>query len=89
MYFLAEAASDFVEDVRLLQVALNTVMGKTIVTPDGAWGPRTRRAVDQFQRTYGLPLEGDLAAQLNTVSMVLRAAAAEEKREQQQAATPK
>ena len=30
-----------------------------------------------FQRQYGLPLDGDIADQLNTVSMVLKAAAAE------------
>ena len=44
------------------------------------WGPRTREAVDTFQKTYGLPLEGDVAEQLNTVSSVLRAAAAAEAR---------
>lgn len=64
------------EDVRLLQVALNTVMGKQLVKTDGAWGPRTREAVDIFQRTYGLPLEGDVAEQLNAVGQVLRQAAA-------------
>ena len=68
------------EDVRLLQLALNTVMGNGRVKPDGVWGPRTREAVDTFQKTYGLPLEGDVAEQLNTVSSVLRAAAAAEAR---------
>ena len=62
------------------QLALNTVMGNGRVKPDGVWGPRTREAVDTFQKTYGLPLEGDVAEQLNTVSSVLRAAAAAEAR---------
>ena len=50
-------------------------MGKPVVSPDGVWGPRTRKAVDDFQRAYGLPLEGDVAAQLAIVTKVLKGAA--------------
>ena len=66
------------EGVRLLQLALNTVIGTQTVKPDGVWGPRTREAVDVFQKRFGLPLEGDVAEQLNTVSQVLKLAAAAE-----------
>ena len=69
------------EDVRLLQLALNTVMGKQVVTTDGVWGPRTRGAIEDFQRAYGLPLEGDVAAQLNTINTILKAAPSEAKAE--------
>ena len=69
------------EEVRLLQLALNVVMGKQVVTTDGVWGPRTRKAVEDFQRFYGLPLEGDVAAQLNTINTILKAAPNEAKAE--------
>ena len=67
------------EDVRLLQVALNAVMGKQVVTADGVWGPRTMEAIEQFQRRFGLPLGGDVQQHLSTVSMMLKAATAEAK----------
>ena len=66
------------DNVRLLQISLNQVMGRQIINPDGKWGPKTREAVSQFQELYGMPLGGDLAEQMKTVSMVLRAVAAEE-----------
>ena len=62
------------EGVRLLQLALNTVIGTQTVKPDGVWGPRTRQAVQDFQSQYGMPLNGDVAEQLRTVSSVLRSA---------------
>lgn len=68
------------EDVKLLQISLNQVMGEiggVTIKPDGVWGPKTRRAIEEFQTLYGMPLGGDLAEQLKTVSMVLRAAATE------------
>ena len=53
------------------------VMGRKMINPDGIWGPKTRRAVDEFQQMYGLPLGGDVAEQVKTVSAVLHAVAAE------------
>ena len=47
-------------------------MGKQVITPDGVFGPRTRAAIEEFQRVFGMPLGGDLAEQLNTVSQALR-----------------
>ena len=38
-------------------------------------GAQTRRAVDEFQQMFGLPLGGDVAEQVKTVSMVLHAVA--------------
>ena len=69
---------DYDENVKLLQISLNQVMGHKVVNPDGVWGPKTRRAVDEFQSLYGFPLGGDVAEQLKIISMVLRAAAAAE-----------
>lgn len=53
-------------------------MGRKMINPDGIWGPKTRRAVDEFQQMFGLPLGGDVAEQVKTVSMVLHAVAAED-----------
>ena len=69
--------------MRLLQLALNAVMGNEAVRPDGVWGPRTRDAIEQFQQRFGLPLGGDVAEQLKTVRMVLMAAAADSRRQRE------
>ena len=67
------------DQIKLLQLSLNHVMGKHMVKPDGVYGPYTRRAIEDFQRTYGMPLHGDVAEQLNTVAAVMRNAPAEER----------
>ena len=62
-------------------MSLNQVLamyGGTLVKPDGVWGPKTRKAIDEFQTQFGLPLGGDLAEQLRTVSTVIKQAAAAE-----------
>ena len=63
------------EQVKLLQLCLNHVMGKQVVRPDGVFGSYTRRAIEDFQRMYGMPVAGDLAEQLNTVATVMRGGA--------------
>ena len=63
------------EQVKLLQLCLNHVMGKQVVRPDGVFGSYTRRAIEDFQRRYGMPVAGDLAEQLNTVATVMRGGA--------------
>ena len=63
------------EDIKLLQLFLNEVMGRELVKPDGVYGPRTRQAVLDFQSRFGMPLGGDVAEQLHTVRSVLHRAA--------------
>ena len=63
------------EDIKLLQLFLNEVMGRELVKPDGVYGPRTRQAVLDFQSRFGMPLGGDVAEQLRTVRSVLHRAA--------------
>ena len=69
------------DQVRILQLSLNQVLGRQFVKPDGVYGPKTRAAIEQFQADFGLPLGGDVAEQLKVVNMTLRAAAAEAKRD--------
>jgi peptidoglycan hydrolase-like protein with peptidoglycan-binding domain len=59
--------------IKLLQLVLNQVMRREVVTVDGVYGPRTRTAIDDFQKLFGLPVDGDVAAQLKTVAQALRA----------------
>ena len=63
------------EDIKLLQLFLNEVMGRELVSSDGVYGPRTRQAVLDFQSRFGMPLGGDVAEQLHTVRSVLHRAA--------------
>jgi len=63
------------EDIKMLQLFLNEVMGRELVKPDGVYGPRTRQAVLDFQSRFGMPLGGDVAEQLRTVRSVLHRAA--------------
>ena len=63
------------EDIKLLQLFLNEVMGRELVSSDGVYGPRTRQAVLDFQSRFGMPLGGDVAEQLRTVRSVLHRAA--------------
>lgn len=60
--------------VTLLQLSLNQLYGKEVVKPDGVYGPRTQRAAEDFQQLFGMPLNGDVNEQLQTVSRVLRGA---------------
>jgi len=55
------------DDVKQLQTALDK-LGFNVGTIDGIYGPRTAMAVRQFQRTYGLGVDGN--AGRNTVSKV-------------------
>lgn len=48
--------------IRQLQRAL-TMLGFDVGTPDGIWGPRTRRAVRTFQRQHDLEPDGLVGAQ--------------------------
>jgi peptidoglycan hydrolase-like protein with peptidoglycan-binding domain len=54
------------DDVRLLQeylAAISTVFPRIpALTPDGAFGPRTRDAVIAFQEEFGLPINGRVGA---------------------------
>ena len=63
---------------RCCHLQVLAMYGGTPVKPDGVWGPKTRRAIDEFQTQFGLPLGGDLAEQLRTVSTVIKQAAAAE-----------
>lgn len=45
----------------------------TLLTPDGIYGPETRRAVEEFQDLYGLPVTGEAdSATWNRLVQVLR-----------------
>jgi len=56
-----------------LPTALATqVMGRDVVKPDGVHGPRTKKALEDFQELFGMPIGGDLEEQLKLVSTVLR-----------------
>ncbi len=45
----------------------------TLLTPDGIYGPETRRAVEEFQNLYGLPVTGEAdSATWNRLVQVLR-----------------
>ena len=60
------------EFARMLQLSLNEVMGREVCKPDGVYGVRTRKALQDFQELFGLPISGDLEEQLKVVSQVLR-----------------
>ena len=59
------------QDVKMLQLFLNEVMGQQLVTPDGVYGPRTRQAVLEFESRFCMPLGTDLTEQLRTVRSLL------------------
>ena len=42
------------------------------VVTDGVYGARTEAAIRLFQESYGMPIEGDIERQLNTVLSVLK-----------------
>jgi peptidoglycan hydrolase-like protein with peptidoglycan-binding domain len=63
------------DEVKVVQLALNQVLGRQFVRPDGVYGPKTRAAIEHFQNEFGMPLGGDVAEQLKIVSMTLREAA--------------
>ena len=45
----------------------------TLLTPDGIYGPETRRAIEEFQKLYGLPVTGEAdSATWNRLVKVLR-----------------
>jgi peptidoglycan hydrolase-like protein with peptidoglycan-binding domain len=54
------------EEVRRLQTYLQTVAGSypalPLIRADGIFGPRTREAVEAFQRQFGLPVDGIVTA---------------------------
>jgi len=77
------------EDIKMLQLYLNETMGRELVKPDGVFGPRTVQAVRDFQTRYGMPLGGDVAEQLRTVSSVLRKARAGAAAEDSQGKLPR
>ncbi|KAL1520675.1 hypothetical protein AB1Y20_022244 [Prymnesium parvum] len=58
--------------VAVLQLSLNQLYGREVVKPDGVYGKRTQKAVEDFQQLFGMPLNGDVFEQLQTVSRVLR-----------------
>lgn len=60
------------QDIKMLQLALNQLMQREVVTPDGVYGPRTRTALTDFQSLFGLPAEGDVGQQLTTVMGVMK-----------------
>lgn len=60
------------QDIKLLQLVLNQVMGRKMVLVDGIYGPNTKAAISEFRQTYGLPAEGDVGEQLQVVTSVLR-----------------
>ena len=59
------------QDVKMLQLFLNELMGQQLVTPDGVYGPRTRQAVLEFESRFCMPLGTDLTEQLRTVRSLL------------------
>ena len=50
-------------DIRSVQSLLNSLKFSA-GAPDGELGPTTRRAVSAFQRTYGVPVSGEISSQL-------------------------
>lgn len=45
----------------------------TLLTPDGIYGPETRRAIEEFQSLYGLPVTGEAdSATWNRLVKILR-----------------
>ena len=58
--------------VKVLQLSLNQLYGRQVVRPDGVYGPRTKKAVEDFQELFGMPLHGDIGEQLTIVGRVLR-----------------
>jgi len=97
------------QDVKLLQLSLNQLMGCTTarlpasralpahpcapsrfyryeaITADGVYGARTQAAIADFQRTFGLPVDGDVTTQLSVVLQALR----EEAKKPQPRAAPR
>lgn len=62
----ADGNVPFIEDrgrVAELQAALNTTL-KAGLAVDGWWGPKTRRAVQAFERANGLEPDGEVDAQV-------------------------
>jgi hypothetical protein len=55
------------EDIKMLQLFLNEVMGRELVKPDGVYGPRTRQAVLDFQSRFGIDIIGCVLIQLSSV----------------------
>ena len=43
---------------------------------DGVYGPRTQKAIDDFRRTFALPVDGDISSQLSVVLQALKKEAA-------------
>jgi len=64
--------ADEVSNTKLLQLGLKLVLGRDMVSVDGVYGPRTRKAIEEFQHTFGLPIGGDITEQLRVVLEVLR-----------------
>ena len=64
------------QDIKLLQLSLNQLMGYDVVTADGVYGPRTQKAIDDFRRTFALPVDGDISSQLSVVLQALKKEAA-------------
>ena len=65
-----EAPADLGEKTKLtaaLELALNQLMQREVVTPDGVYGPRTRTALTDFQSLFGLPAEGDVGDRKSVV----------------------
>ena len=60
------------QDLKLLQLALRQLMGRDDLVADGKYGPKTRRAIEEFQVVFGMPSGGDISEQLKIVSGVLR-----------------
>ncbi len=65
------APSNLVEEVQILLADLGYAPGK----PDGIAGPATTRALEQFQRNQGLPVDGEMSVELLTQLQEIRAAA--------------
>ncbi len=62
---------NLVEEVQILLADLGYEPGK----PDGIVGPVTIRALEQFQRNQGLPVDGELSVELLTQLQAIRATA--------------
>ncbi|MCB5236695.1 glucosaminidase domain-containing protein [Niallia alba] len=61
--FIAKKPYQTGKDVERIQNALNNAVGKKIVTVDGIYGPKTAKAVEDYQLRHKLTVDGKVGPQ--------------------------